>query len=151
MMASNTSQAGQAGSHHQSGLVSLNVGGGTLVICEILRRFKPPVLCLQEVNISTKELNSIVKRLSYQGESNIDPEFPTKRGTAIVWRSDLPAAPSVIVPRRVQSLRLGAAGTPREERLTVINMYAPTGSEGKAERPSEKWDQSMLWWETGTR
>ena len=48
-MASNTSQAGQAGSHHQSGLVSLNVGGGTLVISEILRRFKPLVLCLQGV------------------------------------------------------------------------------------------------------
>ena len=57
-MASNTSQAGQAGSHPQSGLISLNVGGGTLVISEILRRFKPLVLCLQEVNIMTKELNS---------------------------------------------------------------------------------------------
>ena len=134
MMASNMSQAGQVWGHHQPGLVSLNVGGGTLVICEILRRFKPPVLCLQEVNISTKELNSIVKRLNYQGESNIDPEFPTKQGTAIIWRNDQPAAPGVIVPRCVQSLRLGAAGTPREEQLTVINIYAPTGSAGKVER-----------------
>ena len=103
IMASNTPLAGQAGSHHQSGLISLNVGGGTLVISEILRRFKPLVLCLQEVNIMTKELNSIVRRLNYQGESNIDPEFPNQRGTAIIcpaclWSPHGDSAPACPVP-----------------------------------------------------
>ena len=135
MAASDVSKAGQAGTHQQSGLVSHNVAGGTLVICELLKHFKPLVLCLQEVKISTKELNTIVNRLNYKGQCNIDPEFPNQCGTAIVWRSDLCVSGDtrVIVSRRVQSLTLGTAATSKEEQCTVINVYAPTGTAGKKE------------------
>ena len=115
-------------------IISHNIAGGTLVICELLKRFKPIVLLLQEVTISSKELNKLVNRLNYVGETNIDPEFPNQRGTAIVWRKcqQVVNPPRVVVPRRLQVLTLGRGGQGRG--LTIVNIYCPTGSAGKEER-----------------
>ena len=77
----------------------------------------------------------LVNRLNYVGESNIDVEFPNHRGTALVWRKDLPVAgpPRVVELRRLQVLTLG-----QEEgsgsTLTLINVYAATGTAGRQER-----------------
>ena len=137
MAASNTAGRGRGRGQQvfAPSIISHNIAGGTLVICELINRFKPAVLALQEVTIKTKELNSIVSRLNYIGESNVDPEFPNQRGTALVWRKELVVVgfPRVVVTRRLQLVTLGQAGG-QGEALTVVNYYAPTGTAGRVER-----------------
>ena len=112
-------------------VLSHNLAGGTLFISELLRRFKPDILCLQEVKIATKELNSIVNKSSYIGESNLCPVSPHKPGTAMVWKADLPVmdqVSSIVEERRVQLLRMAEGG------VAIMNVYAPSGTATKSER-----------------
>ena len=109
-------------------IVSHNTAGGTLVVSEIIRTYKPHILCLQEVKVETKELNALVNRQHYNAESNLDPTDITKPGTAIVWRNNivLDEAPITVEPRRIQVIQLAG--------LSVFNVYAPSGSGHRAER-----------------
>ena len=53
-------------------------------ILDILRGYKPDVWLLQEVNVSTEELNSLVANLGFIASCNVTTEEDTIRRTAII-------------------------------------------------------------------
>ena len=113
--------------------VSHNVGGSTrLKVIDLLTRFKPDVLSLQENVLKTNELKQMVKRQGYEAECNFDESG--KPGTAMIWKTCLQvlAPPQPIEARTMQVLKIKDRGG--EEKLIVINVYAPSGSAGKRER-----------------
>jgi hypothetical protein len=70
------------------------------------KRDKPELLFLQEVNISTDNVNDIVSKLGYSVECNVDPLHPTLPGTAIVWKNNLKVSEiNQLVERRAQSVK----------------------------------------------
>ena len=92
-------------------------------------------MCLQENIFKTKELCDIVKQLGYKAESNFDAGN-NKPGTAMIWSSSLNVAgpPQALEPRFLQVLQVRERGGGSLGDLTVVNVYAPTGSKGKQER-----------------
>ena len=96
-------------------------------ILDILRGFKPDIWLMQEVNVSTEELDSLVDNHGYSACCNVTTEEETARGTAIVWKKNLKLENIyVIQENRVQTAQLG--------RLNLMNIYAPSGSENKYAR-----------------
>ena len=124
---------GPGGSNPPFKAVSHNVGGSSrLKVIDLLERFKPHVLCLQENVLKTTELRDMVKRQGYEAESNFDESG--KPGTAMIWKASLQiqAPPQPIEARTLQILRIRDGGVGGN--LIVLNVYAPSGSAGKEER-----------------
>ena len=93
----------------------------------LLPEARPDILLVQEVLLSSQELLLKVKPFGYNCESNIDVLNPTKPGTAVIWREGVPVAETrVIVTGRLQSVTVGS--------VTLLNMYAPSGSAKRRER-----------------
>ena len=98
-----------------------------LGLTDILKRDKPELLFLQEINISSQATNDIVSRFGYCAECNVDPLHPTLPGTAIVWKNNLKVSEvNNLIERRAQSVK--CAGE------TFVNVYAPSGSNNRRER-----------------
>jgi exonuclease III len=60
-------------------------------IVDIVKSEKPDLLLLQEVTLSTTELQAALQGTHYKCECNIDIASLSSPGTAAVWREDLPA------------------------------------------------------------
>ena len=78
------------------------MGGSTrLKVMDLLNRFKPDVLSLQENALKTNELRDLVKRQGYEAECNFDESG--KPGTAMIWKANLQvlAPPQPIEARTV--------------------------------------------------
>ena len=58
---------------HTVKIMSANIAMSMLGLSDILKRDKPELLFLQEVNISTDNVNDIVSRLGYMADCNVDP------------------------------------------------------------------------------
>ena len=99
---------------------------------DLLDRFKPDVLSLQENVLKTNELKAIVKRQGYEAECNFDESG--KPGTAMIWKANLQvlAPPQPIEARTMQVLKIRDRGS--SGNLIIANVYAPSGSAGKGER-----------------
>ena len=107
-------------------------------ILDILRGYKPDVWLLQEVNVSTEELNSLVANLGFTASCNVTTEEDTIRGTAIIWKNSLVLENIYIIEEnRIQTAQLG--------RLNLMNIYAPSGSENKYAR-REMFNQTVMRW-----
>ena len=107
-------------------------------ILDILRVNKPDIWLMQEVNVSTDELNLLVTNLGYAACCNVNTEEDTIRGTAMVWKQNLNLENIyVIEENRIQTAQLG--------RLNLMNIYAPSGSENKYAR-REIFNQPVLRW-----
>ena len=79
---------GPGGSSPPFKAVSHNVGGSIrLKVKDLLDRFKPDVLSLQENVLKTNELKAIVNRQGYEAECNFDESG--KPGTAMIWKANL--------------------------------------------------------------
>ena len=79
--------------------------------------------------MTSEHLNAMLGKLGFRGESNIDVDTPTKPGTAIAWRNTVPICEvHNIVTNRLQVALL--------DRVAIINIYAPSGSDKKRERDS---------------
>ena len=65
---------------HTVKIMTANIATSMLGLSDILKRDKPELLFLQEVNISTDNVNDIVSRLGYSVECNVDPLHPTRGG-----------------------------------------------------------------------
>ena len=82
---------------------------------------------MQEVKVSTEELQSLIQVLNYSASCNILSENENSRGTAIVWKNTLEVKNIFTVEEcRVQSAQLGS--------LNLLNVYAPSGNDNKFAR-----------------
>jgi exonuclease III len=103
---------------------SLNVGMNaslaglsTLIVANSL-----DIIFLQEVRLSSEQIELLLGGMGYQAAVNIDRENPSKPGTAIVWKKSIPLTDiSSIVLCRAQVATLG--------RYKLLNIYAPSGSD----------------------
>ena len=93
----------------------------------IIEVYKPSIILLQEVKLSTDQLSSFGRRLGYLGAANIDELDLSKPGTGILWHKSIPLSQVIpLYPCRVQVAMLGV--------YPVINVYVPAGSHRGAER-----------------
>ena len=110
-------------------ILTLNIGNSTTLagFLSILRLEKPQIVMLQEVTLSSEQLNMLVYKLGYKAESNVDIINPTALGTGLIWQSHLPVSDVYsVVKCRGQALKLGP--------YTFINVYAPSGSQNRNAR-----------------
>jgi exonuclease III len=113
-------------------IVSLNVGclGNSVSkagLRHFLRHHQPDVVCLQECNVDSDELCTVVQAEYYTGVSNIAVEEENPRGTAIIWKSSLVVENTRIIEvNRVMSIQVAG--------LRIINVYAPSGRSKRLER-----------------
>ena len=114
---------------HNIKLMTYNVHGSYNLanLYLILEVYKPGIVFLQEVKISSEQLASFGRRLGYTGATNIDELDHNKPGTGLLWHSSLPVTQVVaLYPCRVQVAMLGV--------YPIINVYVPAGSHRAAER-----------------
>ena len=110
-------------------IITYNVHGsmnlGNLYI--ILEVYKPSLVLLQEVKISTDQLVAFGRRLGYTGATNIDELDKNKPGTGLLWHNSLPVTQVIpLYPCRIQVAMVGA--------YPIMNCYVPAGSHRAAER-----------------
>ena len=105
-------------------------------IIDVLKGFKPDIWLMQEVNVSTDELKSLICDLGYDACCNVDCDGETSRGTAFVWKQNISLENIYTIEEcRVQSAQIG--------RLNLLNIYAPSGSENKYAR-RELFNQTVM-------
>ena len=110
-------------------ILSLNIGlksdlTGLLTLISV---HKLDLVMLQEIRITSEQLNQQLSNIGFTGMVNIDAEDPHKPGTAIVWRLTIPITQvSSVVPCRAQYALLGS--------FSIFNNYAPSGSDRRVER-----------------
>ena len=80
-------------------ILSYNVGSSSSLsgLLQLLQEYKPLIVMLQEVVISTEQLNFLLGNL-YIGECNNDVESQNKPGTAFVWSKHLEIEVVNLVP-----------------------------------------------------
>ena len=108
---------------------SLNVGMSASLagLSTLIAGNSLDIIFLQEVRLSSEQIELLLGHMDYQAAVNIDIENPSKPGTAIVWRKSLPVTNiSTLVLCRLQVATLG--------NYMLLNAYAPSGSDKKHER-----------------
>ena len=108
-------------------LFSLNVGTSSSLagLQALIDTENLDLVFLQEVRLSTEQIESLI--VGFHAVANIDPDHSSRPGTALVWKKGLPVTDIIpLVNCRMQVARLGS--------LNLINIYAPSGSDRKAER-----------------
>ena len=85
------------------------------------------IVFLQEVGISGSQIEALLSGLDYKAKANIDRENPSKPGTAMIWKIDLPFTwVGDVVTCRAQLTML--------ETYPLVNLYAPSGSDKRGQR-----------------
>ena len=110
-------------------ILTLNVGNSSTLggLLSILRIENPHIVMLQEVTLSSEQLNLIVTRFGYKAETNVDIANPAALGTGFVWKTNLPVSEVYnVVECRSQVLKLG--------NYNFANIYAPSGSQNRQSR-----------------
>ena len=107
-------------------------------ILDYLKRFKPDIWMVQEVNVSTEELGALVETFDYNAACNVNLENETNRGTAFIWKKNIDLENIYTLEEcRIQTAQVG--------RLNLLNIYAPSGSENKFAR-RELFNQAVMRW-----
>ena len=118
--------------------LSLNIGmSSTLAgLVTIITNHKLDIIFLQEVRLTSEQLNLLLAKLGFEASVNIDLDNPSRPGTALVWRRTLPIRDVfTLVLCRAQLAVLGP--------YMLLNVYAPSGSDKKQER-SEFFGQDIF-------
>ena len=85
------------------------------------------IVMLQEVGINESQIETLLAGLDYKAKANIDPENPSKPGTALIWKQDLPFTwVGDVVTCRARLAMLGP--------YPLVNLYAPSGSDKRGQR-----------------
>ena len=110
-------------------ILSINIGlksdlAGLLTLISV---HKLDLVMLQEVRVTDEQINQQLANHGFTAMVNIDTDNPLTPGTALAWRRTLPIKQvSSVVPCRAQHARLGS--------FSILNIYAPSGSDKKVER-----------------
>ena len=100
-----------------------NLGG----LYDILLIGKPDIILLQEVHVSTDEMNTVLAKYNYEASVNNDISDEQTRGTAILWKLRLEVSKvHSLVESRLQSVDFGP--------ITLFNVYAPSGQNNRNQR-----------------
>ena len=110
-------------------ICSLNVGMSNILggLSALISSESMDIIFLQEVRLSGPQIEYLLP--GYRAAANIEPENPSRPGTAIVWRSDLPV--KELLSFSLCRMQLATLGS-----FKLINVYAPSGSSRKQERAS---------------
>ena len=110
-------------------ILSLNIGMSSSLagLTSLIPAHNLDIIFLQEIRLTSEQINNFLDRLGFQAEVNIDQDHPSSPGTAIAWKKSLPVTDvNPLVLCRVQVATLGSC--------MLLNTYAPSGSEKKHER-----------------
>lgn len=108
---------------HTISILTLNICGiysetKLTILRQFLKNAEADVVLLQEVAVSA------IHCPGYEETTNVGP---ARRGTAILWKTGLPLKVTAVLPcGRGMAARLGET--------SVINLYAPSGTQGRAAR-----------------
>ena len=119
-------------------MVSRNIASSQRLerIIDCLKSERPDLLLLQEITLTTAQLQATVEQLQYKCECNVDPVNPSAPGTAAVWRHGLPVTQvTSLVTCQLQVVTIGIQA--------FYNVYAPSGSENRLYR-SNLFSQEMF-------
>ena len=105
--------------------ISYNVAGSSSLsgVSQLIKSFDPLFIFLQEIYLSTEQLHTHVGD-NYLGVSNIENNGIRKPGSAVLWKSEVNAVVTNIVPLHMQLIQT-------QSHSNFINIYAPTGSQGE--------------------
>ena len=108
--------------------LSLNIGMKKNLdsLCAVLEVNNPDIVFLQEVVLTTNQLEYQIKRLGYLCEVNNAEEI-SKPGTALLWKSHLHISDFL-------SLVVGRAQIALFGDYVLLNVYAPSGSSARNAR-----------------
>ena len=96
-------------------------------ILDYLDRYRPDIWLLQEVNVQTDELQSLVENKGYKANCNVDLDDENSWGTAFIWKNQINLTNIIIFEDcRIQFAQVG--------RLNLLNIYAPSGQENRTAR-----------------
>ena len=96
-------------------------------LVDFMDRFSPDLLCIQECNIPSEDLQGLVTRHDYKALVNLDTADENARGTAFVWKNVLDFKNfTVVEANRLSYIMLGD--------LMIINIYAHSGRVARAQR-----------------
>ena len=91
-------------------IMTLNVGMSSSLagLVTLLSLNSVDLIFLQEVKSSTDQLMSILSGLGFSAEANINVDFPSSPGTAVIWKQSLPVENVyTVVSCRAQAVRIG--------------------------------------------
>ena len=87
----------------------------------IIEQEKPDIVLLQELKMTSEQLQTYIQDKGFWGKSNIDVSDLDKPGTGIVWKSGVPIVDvSSLEPCRLMRACLGP--------VALFNVYAPSGN-----------------------
>ena len=110
-------------------LMTYNVHGSMTLanLATIIEVYKPSIIFLQEVKLTTEQILSFGRRLDYKGAANIDDFNMSSPGTGIMWHSSIPVTQVIpLYPCRMQVAMLGV--------YPLVNIYVPAGNNRAIER-----------------
>ena len=110
-------------------IITLNAGNSLLLggLLSIIRLENPDIVLLQEITVTTGQLQLFVAKLGYSAQANTDILDITRLGTGIIWKSELPLSEvTSVVDCRAQLAKLGP--------YHILNVYAPSGSNNRTAR-----------------
>ena len=87
----------------------------------IIEQEKPDIVLLQELKMTSEQLQTYLQAKGFWGKSNIDESDLDKPGTGIIWKFGVPIEDvSSLEPCRLQRACLGT--------VALFNVYAPSGN-----------------------
>ena len=110
-------------------IITLNTGNSLVLggLLSIIRLENPDIVLLQEITVTTGQLQLFVAKFGYSAEANTDLLDITRLGTGIIWKSELPISEiTSVVDCRAQLAKLGP--------YHLLNLYAPSGSNNRTAR-----------------
>ena len=110
-------------------MMTLNTGNTRLLggLLAIIRIEDPDIVLLQEITVTSGQLQLYVAKHGYSAEANTDLLDVTSLGTGMIWKSHLPVKNvTSVVQCRLQLASLGP--------YSLLNIYAPSGSNHRQER-----------------
>ena len=110
-------------------IISYNVQSSPTLsgILLLIEQEDPDIVLMQELKMTTDQLQTFVRAKGFNGKSNIEESDLAKPGTGMIWKSEIPVEDvASLEPCRLQRACLGP--------VQIFNVYAPSGNNQAQER-----------------